>query len=91
MNNTKWTVFAISYQCGFAYVVALMVTAFTKDHLEKIIKYNIDFKNLKYKVYDGLTMEKLYNGVVDSPKNENISIIDGSNEKTDISEGQVGR
>ena len=28
MNNTKWTWFAIGYQCGFAYVVALMVTQF---------------------------------------------------------------
>ncbi|MBP3736797.1 MAG: ferrous iron transport protein B [Lachnospiraceae bacterium] len=28
MNNTKWTWFAIAYQCGFAYVVALMVNQF---------------------------------------------------------------
>ncbi len=28
MNNAKWTWFAIGYQCGFAYVVALMVTQF---------------------------------------------------------------
>ena len=26
MNNAKWTVFAIAYQCGFAYAVALMIT-----------------------------------------------------------------
>ena len=25
MNNTKWTWFAIGYQCGLAYAVALMV------------------------------------------------------------------
>ncbi len=25
MNNTKWTWFAIGYQCGFAYVVALII------------------------------------------------------------------
>lgn len=25
MNNTKWTWFAIGYQCGFAYVIALMI------------------------------------------------------------------
>ena len=25
MNNTKWTWFAIGYQCGFAYVIALIV------------------------------------------------------------------
>lgn len=25
MNSTKWTLFAIGYQCGFAYVVALIV------------------------------------------------------------------
>ena len=28
MNNTKWTWFAIGYQCGFAYVVALMINQF---------------------------------------------------------------
>ncbi len=28
MNNAKWTWFAIGYQCGFAYVIALMVTQF---------------------------------------------------------------
>ena len=28
MNNSKWTWFAIAYQCGFAYVIALMVTQF---------------------------------------------------------------
>ena len=28
MNNPKWTWFAIGYQCGFAYVIALMITQF---------------------------------------------------------------
>ena len=28
MNNSKWTWFAIGYQCVFAYVVALMVNQF---------------------------------------------------------------
>jgi len=28
MNNRKWTWFAILYQCGFAYVIALMITQF---------------------------------------------------------------
>ena len=28
MNNAKWTWFAIGYQCGFAYAIALMVTQF---------------------------------------------------------------
>lgn len=28
MNNAKWTWFAILYQCGFAYAVALMITQF---------------------------------------------------------------
>ena len=28
MNNSKWTWFAIGYQCGFAYVIALMVNQF---------------------------------------------------------------
>ncbi|MCR4961896.1 MAG: ferrous iron transport protein B [Lachnospiraceae bacterium] len=28
MNNAKWTWFAIAYQCGFAYVISLMITQF---------------------------------------------------------------
>ena len=28
MNNAKWTWFAIGYQCGFAYIVALMINSF---------------------------------------------------------------
>lgn len=28
MNNTKWTCFAILYQCGFAYAIAFMITQF---------------------------------------------------------------
>ena len=28
MNNAKWTWFAIGYQCGFAYVIALMINQF---------------------------------------------------------------
>lgn len=28
MNNAKWTWFAIGYQCGFAYIIALMITQF---------------------------------------------------------------
>ena len=28
MNNPKWTAFAIAYQCGFAYCVALMINQF---------------------------------------------------------------
>ncbi|MCR5816698.1 MAG: ferrous iron transport protein B [Ruminococcus sp.] len=28
MNSPKWTAFAITYQCGFAYVVALMINQF---------------------------------------------------------------
>ena len=28
MNSAKWTWFAIAYQCGFAYAIALMVTQF---------------------------------------------------------------
>ena len=30
MNNAKWTWFAIGYQCGFAYLCALMVNQFGK-------------------------------------------------------------
>ena len=28
MNSPKWTWFAIGYQCGFAYAVALMINQF---------------------------------------------------------------
>ncbi len=28
MNNAKWTWFAIGYQCGFAYLIALMINQF---------------------------------------------------------------
>ena len=28
MNNSKWTWFAIGYQCGFAYLIALMINQF---------------------------------------------------------------
>ena len=28
MNNAKWTWFAIGYQCGFAYIIALMINQF---------------------------------------------------------------
>ncbi len=28
MNNRKWTAFAITYQCGFAYAIALMINQF---------------------------------------------------------------
>ena len=28
MNNRGWTWFAIGYQCGFAYVIALMINQF---------------------------------------------------------------
>ncbi|MBR5926250.1 MAG: ferrous iron transporter B, partial [Firmicutes bacterium] len=28
MNSRKWTWFAIAYQCGFAYAVALMINQF---------------------------------------------------------------
>ena len=30
MNNPKWTWFAILYECGFAYVIALMIYQFGK-------------------------------------------------------------
>ncbi|MEF9988727.1 MAG: nucleoside recognition domain-containing protein, partial [Christensenella sp.] len=28
MNNAKWTWFAVAYQCGFAYCIALMINQF---------------------------------------------------------------
>ena len=28
MNNAKWTWFAVGYQCGFAYLIALMINQF---------------------------------------------------------------
>ena len=30
MNNTKWTLGAIGYMCGFAYLVSLMIYQFGK-------------------------------------------------------------
>lgn len=33
MNNRKWTWFAILYQCGFAYIIALMINQFGKAFL----------------------------------------------------------
>lgn len=30
MNSAKWTLFAIAYQCGFAYCIALMINQFGK-------------------------------------------------------------
>ena len=30
MNSPKWTWFAIAYQCGFAYCIALMINQFGK-------------------------------------------------------------
>jgi ferrous iron transport protein B len=30
MNSAKWTWFAIGYQCGFAYIIALMINQFGK-------------------------------------------------------------
>ncbi len=30
MNNAKWTWFAVLYQCGFAYIIALMINQFGK-------------------------------------------------------------
>ena len=28
MNSAKWTFFAIGYQCGFAYMISLMINQF---------------------------------------------------------------
>ena len=28
MNNAKWTIFAVAYQCVFAYVIAFMIFQF---------------------------------------------------------------
>ena len=36
MNNAKWTWFAIAYQCGFAYVVALMINQFGNIFIGKV-------------------------------------------------------
>ena len=30
MNNGKWTAFAVAYECGFAYCIALMINQFGK-------------------------------------------------------------
>ena len=36
MNSPKWTWFAIGYQCGFAYIIALMINQFGKLFTGKI-------------------------------------------------------
>ena len=36
MNNSKWTWFAIGYQCGFAYVIAFMITQFGNAFMGKV-------------------------------------------------------
>ena len=33
MNNTRWTWFAIGYECGFAYVVAMMIYQFGSAYM----------------------------------------------------------
>lgn len=55
MNNAKWTWFAIGYQCGFAYLISLMVfqfgCLFTGDitsHIVGIIAAVIAFAGLCY-------------------------------------------
>lgn len=36
MNSAKWTWFAIAYQCGFAYLVALMINQFGRVFMGQI-------------------------------------------------------
>ena len=55
MNNAKWTWFAIGYQCGFAYLISLLVfqfgCLFTGDiasHIVGIIAAVIAFAGLCY-------------------------------------------
>ena len=69
MNSPKWTWFAIGWQCGFAYVIALMITQFGNLAAGRgnavgvivavifliIIIYNLLFK--KYKEASRLTKE----------------------------------
>ena len=41
MNNAKWTWFAIGYQCGFAYVIGLMINQFGNIFLGKANPFGI--------------------------------------------------
>ena len=43
MNNTKWTWFAIGYQCGFAYAVALMINQFGNLFTGNFSLFNVIF------------------------------------------------
>ena len=43
MNNTKWTWFAILYQCGFAYAVALMINQFGNLFTGNFSLFNVIF------------------------------------------------
>ena len=38
MNNAKWTWFAIGYQCGFAYVISLMINSFGNLFTGKLLE-----------------------------------------------------
>ena len=74
MNNTKWTWFAIAYQCGFAYVISLMINQFGNAFTGNVnvlglilaiaalagIVYMLFFK--KYKEADKLTNLALKEG-----------------------------
>ena len=41
MNSPKWTWFAIGYQCGFAYAIALMINQFGNIFIEKANVFGI--------------------------------------------------
>ena len=43
MNNTKWTWFAIGYQCCFAYAVALMINQFGNLFTGNFSLFNVIF------------------------------------------------
>ena len=75
MNNAKWTWFAIGYQCGFAYLIALMIHQFGSLFTGKVnpvglifamaalalMLYMLFFK--KYKESDRLTNTALQGGL----------------------------
>ncbi|MBR6201331.1 MAG: ferrous iron transport protein B [Spirochaetales bacterium] len=43
MNNAKWTWFAIGYQCGFAYIISLMINQFGNLFTGNFSVFNVIF------------------------------------------------
>ena len=54
MNNTKWTWFAIGYQCCFAYAVALMINQFGNLFTDNFSVFNVIFMIAAFACFGGM-------------------------------------